>query len=150
MLVKGDVDFIAGREAPGVIYSWSPQSTAFWDTHSNTRPPIPPKRPPAPQMLTARGLGCAAEDWKSTVSSWTSESLSSLEIRPWTSGDGVRTLPSSARCVSSSGLLSPAAGDRLRRKKVGSWLVRLQDTPTRPLVYSRRLSTVPSIRHAHL
>lgn len=34
------------------------------------------------QTLTARGLGCAAEDWNSMVSSCPSASLSSLEIRP--------------------------------------------------------------------
>lgn len=68
-------------------------------------------------MLTASGLGCVADDWKSNVSSWTSESLSSLETRLDTSGDRGRTPPSSTRCVSSSGLLSPTAGDRLGRKE---------------------------------
>lgn len=52
--VKGDVDFIGGREAPGVIYSWSPQATAFWDTHSNTSPPPPTgTQPPRCSLLEA-------------------------------------------------------------------------------------------------
>lgn len=42
---------------------------------------------PENKLLTANGLGCAAEDENSTGSS---ASLSSLEIRPWMSGEGAR------------------------------------------------------------
>lgn len=65
------------------------------------------------KLLTASGLGCAAEDENSTVSSGPSASLSSLEIRPWMSGEGARWLPSSCRCFSSSWELSDAVVDRL-------------------------------------
>lgn len=70
---------------------------------------------PRYKVLTARGLGCAAEDGNSMDSSGPSASLSSLEIRPWTRGDGARRLPSSCRCFSSSGMLSDPGVDRLTK-----------------------------------
>lgn len=65
------------------------------------------------QLLTANGLGCAAEKGNSVGSSGPSASLSSLEIRPWTRGEGACRLPSSCRCFSSSGVQSDTAVDRL-------------------------------------
>lgn len=75
-------------------------------------PTVKPKYKP----LTASGLGCAADDGNSMGSSGPSASLSSLEIRPWTRGEGARRLPSSCLCFSSSGVLSDTAADRLEKQ----------------------------------